>query len=103
MPYVSRLTPLVHNEHMNGGWKDLVLEMPGLKDEIQARSLNVVISSAHHRPVAANTGDKEGQDQTLSWFSSDTYALTVVDLATADGYETRIGSWSSGGFLYHVR
>src|SRR5919198_445417 len=65
MPYVSCLTPLVHDEHMERGWKDLALDMPCLKDEIQARGLNIVIPSAHHGPVAANTGHKEWQDKAL--------------------------------------
>ena len=34
MPYVSRLAPLVHNEHVDGERKRLALEMPCLKDEI---------------------------------------------------------------------
>jgi hypothetical protein len=65
MPYVSGLTPLVHDKHMERGWKDLILEMPCLKDEIQTRRWNVVISSAHHGPVATNTGHEEGQDKAL--------------------------------------
>ena len=64
-PHVSGLTPLVYDEHMNGGWKYLALDMPCLKDEIQARSGNIVISSAHHRPVATNTRDEKGQDKLL--------------------------------------
>jgi len=36
--------------------KCLVLDMRGQKDKIQARGLNVVIPSAHHGPVATNTG-----------------------------------------------
>src|SRR5262245_61218211 len=63
MPYVSRLAPLVHDKHMARGWKYLTLEMPCFKDEIQACSLNVVIPSAHHRPVATNAGHEEGQDK----------------------------------------
>jgi hypothetical protein len=65
MPYVSRLAPLVHDEHMDRGWKDLAFEMPCLKDEIQARGLNIVIPSAHHGPVATNTGDEKWQDKAL--------------------------------------
>jgi hypothetical protein len=65
MPYVSRLAPLVHNEHMNGGWKDLAFEMPCLKDEIQARGRNIVIASAHHGPIATNTGHEKWQDKAL--------------------------------------
>src|SRR5262245_28093543 len=42
MPYVSRLTPLVHYEHMDRWWKHLILDVPCLKDEIQARGRNVV-------------------------------------------------------------
>ena len=41
--HVSGLAPLVHNEHMDRKWKDLALEMPCLKDEIQARGLNIII------------------------------------------------------------
>src|SRR5438093_2894015 len=65
MSYVSGLASLVHDKHMNRGWKDLVLEMPGLKDEIQARGRNIVIPSAHHRPVATNTRDEKWQDKAL--------------------------------------
>src|SRR5262245_16056294 len=63
--HMSRLASLVHDEHMDGEWKYLALEMPCLKDEIQARGRNIVISSAHHRPVATNTGHKEWQDKAL--------------------------------------
>src|SRR6266702_5108267 len=63
--HVSRLTPLVHDEHMDGWWKYLVLDMRCLKDEIQARGLNIVIPSAHHGPVATNTSDEEWQDKAL--------------------------------------
>src|SRR5262245_8696189 len=110
MPYVSRLTPLVHDKHMDRGWKDLTLEMPCLKDEIQACSLNVVIPSAHHRPVATNTGDEEWQDKALLQQSREdgihrvlkciapvSHALVlllcvrqVFDQAPADTYEVRI-------------
>src|SRR5438309_11993582 len=65
MLYVSGLAPLVHNEHVDGHDKRLALNMRRLKDEIQARGLNIVISSAHHGPVAANTGDEEWHDKTL--------------------------------------
>jgi hypothetical protein len=44
---------------MDGHDKRLALDMRRLKDEIQTRGLNVVIPSAHHGPVAANTGDEE--------------------------------------------
>ena len=32
--HVSGLAPLVHDEHMDGGWKRLALNMRRLKDEI---------------------------------------------------------------------
>src|SRR5262245_47803497 len=62
---MSGLASLVYDEHMDGGWKRLALEMPCLKNEIQARGLNVIISPTHHRPVAASTGHKEWQDKAL--------------------------------------
>jgi hypothetical protein len=45
MPHVSSLTPLVHNEHMDGQAKRFVLDMRRLKDEIQARGLNLIITA----------------------------------------------------------
>jgi hypothetical protein len=60
---VGRLASLVHDEHMDRGWKDLALDMPGLKDKIQARRWNVVIPSTHHGPVTTNTGDEEREDK----------------------------------------
>jgi hypothetical protein len=65
MPYVSGLASLVHDEYMDRGWKYLALEMPCLKDEIQARGRNVVISPTHHRPVATDTGHEEWQNKAL--------------------------------------
>src|SRR2546429_8919483 len=50
---------------MNGGMKLPVLDMRFIKDEIQARGLNIVIPSAHHGPVASNTGHEEWHDTTL--------------------------------------
>src|SRR5437764_14993783 len=83
-----------------------------LKDEIQTRGLNIVIPSAHHGPVAANTGHEEWQDKALlqqsrkhrihrvlKLISPVSHLMVlplvrtpgmVLDLATSDGYEARI-------------
>jgi hypothetical protein len=50
LPYVSRLAPLVHDEHMERGWKSLALEMPRLNDEILACGLHVILVTASDDP-----------------------------------------------------
>jgi len=55
LPYMSRLAPLVHDEHMERGWKSLALEMPCLNDKIPAHGLNVILVTAS---LAMSRADK---------------------------------------------
>jgi len=63
--HVDGLAALVHDEHMHGQGKRLVLNMRRLNDKIQARGVNLVIPPTHHGTMAANTGHEEWQDKAL--------------------------------------